>query len=210
MNETPPGSSGAADRAGSSRGGPGEQSPLQTRAAFLKNWDWQLVVSLNRAACARSGAQHGPNPQVGDSCAQLWEQKRLTESSLLEAWEFLRNLHKSAPFLFFNGNTFADIGRRLADALFADLPSVRRRELASAVAHYIAGVLDRESMIAAVESLCESATFAPGDRVQTLRGSTSGTVVRILEDGRISWKPDGSGIELIALPESLKMSDPKI
>lgn len=122
----------------------------------------------------------------------------------------MRDFHRSAPFLFLNGNTFAFIGRELSLAVFSELPPSRRRELASAVAHYIAGVLDRESMIAAVESLCESATFAPGDRVQTLRGSTSGTVVRILEDGRISWKPDGSGIELIALPESLKMSDPKI
>jgi len=143
----------------------------------------------------------------GDSCAQLWEPKRLNDSSLLEPWEFHRHLHKSAPFLFFNGNTFADIGRRLADALFADLPSVRRRKFASAGAHSIAAVLDRESMFAPAESLCESATFAPGDRVQTLRGSTSGTVVRILEDGWISWKPHGSGIELIALPESLKKAD---
>lgn len=118
--------------------------------------------------------------------------------------ELLRSLHRSAPFLFFNGNTFADIGRRLCEALFADLPPVRRRELASAVAHYIAGVLDRESMIAAVESLCESAAFATGDRVETLRGTTSGVVMRILEDGRIAWRPVGSGMDLIALPESLR------
>ncbi len=122
----------------------------------------------------------------------------------------MRDFHRSAPFLFLNGNTFAFIGRELSLAVFSELPPSRRRELASAVAHYIAGVLDRDAMIAAVESLCESASFAPGDRVQTLRGSTSGTVVRILEDGRISWKPHGSGIELIALPESLKMADPKI
>lgn len=80
---------------------------------------------------------------------------------------------------------------------------MRRRELASAVAHYIAGVLDRESMIAAVDSLCASAALAPGDRVQTLRGSTHGTITRVLEDGRVAWQPDGATLELIALPESL-------
>ena len=80
---------------------------------------------------------------------------------------------------------------------------MRRRELASAVAHYIAGVLDRESMIASVDSLCASASLAPGDRVQTLRGSTRGTITRVLEDGRVVWQPDGGTLELIALPESL-------
>ena len=204
MNETPLGSSGAVDGGGPPRRGLGEQSPLQARAAFLKNWNWELVVSLNRAACERGRAQHGANPQVGDSCSRSWEEKRLSEISLVETLDFLRSLHKSAPFLFFNGNTFADIGRRTCDVVFADLQAIRRRELASAVAHYIAGVLDRDSMVSIVESLCESAALSTGDRVQTLRGSTSGTVVRILDDGRVVWRPDGSTIEFTGLPESLK------
>ena len=124
--------------------------------------------------------------------------------TLAAVYDLLREFHKSAPFLFFNGNTFSSIGRELSLAVFSDLPPARKREIASAVAHYIAGVLDRASMVAAVESLCESASFAPGDRVQTLRGSTSGTVVRIHADGRIVWKPDGSGLELTGLPEGLK------
>jgi len=77
------------------------------------------------------------------------------------------------------------------------------------VAHYIAGVLDRESMISAVESLCESASFVPGDRVQTLRGSTAGRVVKILEDGRVVWTPQGGDTELISLPEGLKKVTPR-
>ncbi len=73
----------------------------------------------------------------------------------------------------------------------------------SAVAHYIAGVLDREAMVEIVESLSESADLKPGQRVKTLRGSTHGTIVRLLDDGRVAWRPDGSQAELIALPESL-------
>ena len=80
---------------------------------------------------------------------------------------------------------------------------MRRRELASAVAHYIAGVLDRNSMISAVDSLWQSASLSEGDRVQTMRSTTRGIVTRILEDGRIAWRPEGSTLELIALPESL-------
>ena len=73
----------------------------------------------------------------------------------------------------------------------------------SAVAHYIAGVLDRESMVEIVEGLCEAAEFKPGDRVKTLRGSTRGVIVRVLADGRVVWRPDGAASELTALPESL-------
>jgi len=73
----------------------------------------------------------------------------------------------------------------------------------SAIAHYIAGVLDRESMVEIVEGLCESAELKPGDRVKTLRGSTRGVIVRVQPDGRVAWRPDGSQAELVALPESL-------
>jgi len=123
--------------------------------------------------------------------------------SLVEALDFLRQCHRRAPFLFFNGNTFTDVGRQIAAALFADLPTGRRREVVSAVAHYLAGVLDRESMIGIVESLCEAASFQAGNRVKTLRGSTHGRIIRRLEEGRVVWQPDGSDSELTALPESL-------
>jgi hypothetical protein len=73
----------------------------------------------------------------------------------------------------------------------------------SAVAHYIAGVLPWEGMVGIVESLSESADWKPGDRVKTLRGSSRGTIVRILEDGRVVWRQDGSQSDLTGLPESL-------
>ena len=84
---------------------------------------------------------------------------------------------------------------------------VRRREVASAIAHYIAGVLDREAMVSIVENLCQSADLKTGDRVKTLRGSTRGRVLRLIEDGRVLWQPDGSASELMALPESLLKED---
>ena len=88
------------------------------------------------------------------------------------------------------------------DFVLADLPTTRRREVMSAVAHYIAGVLDHESMAQIVGALCEAADWRPGDRVKTLRGSMSGTILRVLEDGRVVWQTD-SGSELTTLPESL-------
>ena len=117
--------------------------------------------------------------------------------------DFLKRCHRLAPFLFFNGNTFAAIGRQLAVALFSELPTARQREVASAIAHCIAGVLDRESMVEIVESLSQSTELKPGDRVKTLRGSMRGVIRRVLPDGRVACLPDDGGLELIALPESL-------
>jgi hypothetical protein len=117
--------------------------------------------------------------------------------------DYLRTCHRRAPFLFFNGNTFGDIARTFSDFLFAELPHGRRRDATSAVAHYVAGVLDRDSMSQVLEALCEAADFQPGDRVKSLRGSIRGTILRLLPDGRLVWQPDGSGAELVGLPETL-------
>ena len=87
-------------------------------------------------------------------------------------------------------------------SIFSGHPPVRQREIASAVAHYIAGVLDREAMVEIVDTLARSTAFKPGDRVKTLRGSARGVVVRIAADGRAVWRIDGGG-ELIAMPEDL-------
>lgn len=115
----------------------------------------------------------------------------------------MRSYHRKAPFLFYNGNTFAEIGRTLTDALFAELPRGRRREAASLAAHYIAGVLDREPMVAGLDALAQAADYQPGDRVRTMKGSLHGVVKEILSDGRVVWLPDGNETELMALPESL-------
>ena len=180
-----------------------EHSPLQTRAAFIQNWDWKFIVSLNSAACERGRAQHGLNKEAHQKVQGEWEETRAKELTLLETLDFLRHCHRSAPFLFFNGNTFAELARRLVDVLFADLPRGRRREADSLAAHYVAGVLDRAAMVSGIGALVEAADFQPGDRVKTLKGSLHGTVRDVLPDGRIVWRPDGSETELTALPESL-------
>jgi len=122
--------------------------------------------------------------------------------TLGEALDFLFQYHRGAPFLFFNGNTFGEIARRIVDAVFIEFPLARRREAASLAAHYVAGVLDRGSMEAGLITLGELAEFHPGDRVRTLRGSMSGTILSVQPDGRVVWRTD-SGAELIALPEAL-------
>ena len=202
-NETAIGPAGTPEGRRDPGGSPGEQSPLQARAAFIKNWSWESVIGYNQGACARGRAQHGKNSESYAAVESSWRQRQSEVSTLAETIEFLRQCHRRAPFLFFNGNTFADVGRTIVDLIFAELASPRRREVMSAVAHYIAGVLPWDPMAEIVESLSATADWKPGDRVKTLRGSLHGKILRVLEDGRIVWQPNGTESELIALPESL-------
>ena len=203
-NETAAGPAGAPEGGGPAPGGRGVSSPLQARAEFLKNWDWDVVVGINRGACERGRAQHGINSEAGAACAAEWEVLRFETLTLAETFDRLRSFHRKAPFLFFNGNSFATIGRELTFALFSDLVPGRKREVGSAVAHYIAGVLSWEAMVEIVDSLSQSADLKSGDRVKTLRGSTRGVIIRVLKDGRVVWQPDGTESELTGLPESLR------
>ena len=184
-------------------GSAGESTSLQGRAPFLQNWDWQSIVRINERLCRGGRAQHGKNSETHAGCENEWLQGGGQERSLLETLDWLRSFHRKAPFLFFNGNTFAEIARTLTDALFAEFPRARRREAASLAAHYVAGVLNREMVANGFMSLVEAANFQPGDRVKTLKGSLQGVVQKILSDGRIVWRPDGNKTELTALPESL-------
>jgi hypothetical protein len=202
-DETAVGSAEAPDGGRHSTGGHGQPAPLQSRALFLQNWSWSSVSQINAGLCQRGGAQRGINSETHAAAQQEWEKRQASELTLLETFQFLRSCHRRAPFLFFNGNTFAEIGRALANALFSDLPFHRRKEASSAVAHYITGVLDEDLMISGVNSLWETGRLLPGDRVKTFRGSTHGMILRLLDDGRVAWRPDGTESELMALPESL-------
>lgn len=182
---------------------PNERSPLQARAAFIENWGWESIVSFNRGSCERGRAQFGYNPQTHERTRQQWEEIRRQTLTFGDLLEFLFHCHRAAPFLFFNGNTFAEVGRRITDALLAEFPLSRRREASSLAAHYVAGVLDWDSLCLGLDSLIEAPDFKSGDRVRTLQGSTRGIVIRLLEDGRVVWRPDGSESEHMSAPEDL-------
>src|SRR5690348_17753806 len=118
-DETEIGSAPASDRGRHLRGSQAIRSPFQTRAQFLKNWSWESVIRINRAACKRGRAQQGTNSETGAAGAAQWENLQDKALTLEETINYLRAFHKLAPFLFFNGNTFATIGREMAFALFS-------------------------------------------------------------------------------------------
>jgi hypothetical protein len=201
-DESPLRSGRKRDAGDGASGGAGEPASLQGRAAFLAHWDWQSVVRLNERLCGSRRAQHGKNSETHAACEKEWREGVKIERTLLETLDWLRSFHRKAPFLFFNGNTFAELARTLTDAFFAEFPHSRRREAASLAAHFVAGVLDQKSVVSAIASLVGKADFQPGDRVKTLKGSVRGTILRVLKDGRVVWQAD-TGAELTGLPESL-------
>src|SRR5438034_138124 len=108
-DETPNGPAGTSDGGRHPGGSEGNGSPFQARAAFIKNWDWQSVVRINRGTCERGRAQHGLGPETGKACEEEWEAKRFESLTLAETLDFLKRCHLLAPFQFFNGRTFAAI-----------------------------------------------------------------------------------------------------
>ena len=203
-HEASPRSSAGVDNGGRIERCVGEPAPLQSRAAFLAYWRWELVTNLNRGLCERGKAQHGANPETQEACRIAWEEFRAREVTLGEIFDFLREQHRKAPFLFLNGNTFAEIGRNIAKAIFADVHPTRLKIAASSVAHYIAGVLemDKAAMQNVLESMVQNESFAIGDRVQSLKGSLHGSVKTILPDGRLVVKVDGSSSTVTGLPDT--------
>jgi hypothetical protein len=182
-----------------------EQSPLRCRAPFLKNWDWASITNLNRRLCAGRRAQHGPNPETHETCRKEWEALQKESVTILEVFAQLRNFHRAAPFLFFNGNTFAELGRGLAYALFADVPTIRRKEIASLAAHFVAGLPDVDETILknGLQELARIGQFKVGDRVATLKRTLTGKIVRLNDDGTVVWKCDQTGSVMTATPQSL-------
>jgi len=62
-------------------------------------------------------------------------------------------------------------------------------------------------MASIMHDLAKTARFTVGDRIKTMRGSLRGVVTRLLDDGRVAIRPDGSASELLSLPESLLPDD---
>lgn len=178
-------------------------SPLGSRGEFLQGWSWEAVIGLNRSVCARSGGQHGFNNETQNACAVEWQNQQSQTATLDETLEFLRHCERSSPFLFFNGPTFEEVARSVATYVFSAFPVTRRRHLISAIGDYVAGVLDRGAMVEIVESLSKAQQYAEGDRIKTLRGRTTGKVVKIMPDGRVKWRADDSEADMFSLPETL-------
>ena len=120
---------------------------------WLKDWPWETVVTINAGLCNQKNALHKPTTDGYEAARSLWEESRSIELSLRAALEICRRCHKLSPFCFYNGNTFAAIGRIMVQGLMRKMPPVKAHAFRSVVGHYIAGTAGDEELEKALAEL---------------------------------------------------------
>jgi len=120
---------------------------------WLKDWPWDTVVTINAGLCQEKNALHKPTSDGYTPARTLWESSRKRELTLREVLDICRECHKLAPFCFYNGNTFAAIGRTIIQELLQKMPPLKAHSFRSVVGHYIAGTAGTDELSKALENL---------------------------------------------------------
>ncbi|MDD5140687.1 MAG: hypothetical protein PHY43_10565 [Verrucomicrobiales bacterium] len=120
---------------------------------WLKDWPWQTVAVINAGLCQAKNALHKPTSDGYEPAQKLWENSRTRELTLRETLDICRQCHKLAPFCFYNGNTFAAIGRTIIQDTLRKMPPVEAHSFRSVVGHYIAGTISSKELNAALKDL---------------------------------------------------------
>lgn len=99
---------------------------------------WNDLEKLNQELCEKGRYQHGKTSDGYIPAKELFENRQgKAKLDLADMVDTMRELHKLAPFLFLNGNTFSEMGTRLSGWFHSSPLSASQR---SAVGHHIAGV----------------------------------------------------------------------
>ncbi|MDB6111939.1 MAG: hypothetical protein JWR69_3689 [Pedosphaera sp.] len=108
---------------------------------------------INAGLCKEKNALHKPTSDGYTTAEKLWNESRKRELTLRATLEVCRQCHKLAPFCFYNGNTFAAIGRTLIQDLLRKLPPLKAHALRSVVGHYIAGTAGADELSKVLDDL---------------------------------------------------------
>ena len=120
---------------------------------WLQDWPWETVVTINAGLCKEKNALHKPTSDGYEATQKLWETSRAHELTLRETLDICRQCHKLAPFCFYNGNTFAAIGRTIILELLQKMPPMKAQGFRSVVGHYIAGTAGADELSKALDNL---------------------------------------------------------
>lgn len=102
---------------------------------------WDAVATTNQELCQKDEQPHAPSPATHDEARRLWEESMGRSMKLRDALDVCRQIHKLAPFQFFNGNTVAAVVKTLVDDMVQTLPSVQAQIARSTVSHYVVGAI---------------------------------------------------------------------
>jgi len=120
---------------------------------WLQDWPWKTVVTINAGLCKEKNALHKPTSDGYEPAEKLWESAVSRELTLRETFDICRQCHKLAPFCFYNGNTFAAIGRTLIQDLLRKMPPDKAHGVRSVVGHYIAGTAGSDKLAKVLDDL---------------------------------------------------------
>ena len=120
---------------------------------WLQDWPWETVVTINAGLCQEKNALHKPTSDGYAPAHKMWESSRACELEVRQVLDLCRQCHKLAPFCFYNGNTFAAIGRTLIQDLLRKMPPTKAHGFRSLVGHYIAGTAGASELSQALDDL---------------------------------------------------------
>jgi len=102
---------------------------------------WQSVVTINQELCRKDEQPHESNPPGYEAAHRLWDAAAEKSMKLHDVLDLFRQVHKLAPFKFFNGNTVAAVARTMMDKVLEPLPSFQAQMARSTVSHYVVGAI---------------------------------------------------------------------
>jgi hypothetical protein len=183
------------------------------KCAWFRSRNWDYVIAVNEGLCRNGNALHKPTTDGYEVTKALWGASQEREMTLAEAVELCRQCHRSAPFCFYNGNTFVAIIRDCI-AHVGDLTPEQTALARSLAGHMVAGTAEPEEIVQFEQLLrdidqggarpASVREFQVGDRVQTLKGTLTGIVVHLTSDGAITWKCDQTGAQMTGTARTLK------
>ena len=117
---------------------------------YLAATTWQAIEQINATLCKAGGFEPGPRQEGYEPARALWEKMHNQVLTFLQAADLCRECHRLAPFLYFNGNTFASCARVALAPVLDTLDYKKQTFSRAALAHYIAGTIERDELIAIV------------------------------------------------------------
>ena len=119
---------------------------LNLKQNWFESAPWTKVVSVNQELCQKDSQPHGPKSPGYDAAMKLWEESARQNGNLRTALDVCRQVHKLAPFLFFNGNTVAAVAKLMVDEAVRPLPPVQAQIARSTVSHYVVGAIKADEL----------------------------------------------------------------
>jgi hypothetical protein len=139
---------------------------LNLERKWLASMPWEAVVKMNQDLCLKDKQPHEPNAAGYEAARRIWSDAAGQNLRLRDVLDLFRQVHKLAPFRFFNGNMVAALARNLMSEMVDRLPPVHAQMARSTVSHYVVGAIkvgELESVLGHVEELRRSLPPAPAN-----------------------------------------------